>query len=282
MPLRAHLLELRRRVVLVALGLTAGAVVGWFLYDPVVAALQDPLLRLEDRGLVALNYPGIATPFDMKIKVSLFLGVLMSSPWWLLQLWLFITPGLTRRERRYAIGFLGAAVPLFLGGAFLAWQVLPNAVRLLTAFTPEGAANLIDAQMYLGFVMRVILAFGIAFLLPVVMVALNFAGLVSARTWLAGWRWAVMLVFTFAAFATPTPDAITMILLATPMCGLYFAAVGVCHLRDASRRRAGEGGTHDGGPQDGDGSASGEDTEGSTAASGTTTGSSARDADDPR
>lgn len=235
MPLREHLLELRRRVLLAALGVALGAAVGWVAYDPVLAELQTPLLQMEREGLVALNYSGVATPFDMKVKISLFLGVLASSPWWLLQLWLFITPGLTTKERRYAVGFLGAAVPLFLAGAYLAWRVFPNAVRLLLEITPQGAANLVDAQLYLSFVMQVLLAFGIAFVVPVVMVALTAANLVRAGTWLAGWRWAVLLVFVFAALATPTPDVVTMIALALPMCGLYFGAVGIC--RGIDRRR---------------------------------------------
>jgi sec-independent protein translocase protein TatC len=237
MPLREHLLEFRHRLFLAAAGIALGAVVGWFLYDPVIQQIQAPLVQLERDGLVALNFAGVATSFDMKVKVSVFLGILLSSPWWLLQLWFFITPGLTRRERRYALGFLAAAVPFFLLGAYMAWRVLPRAVALLTEFTPDQATNLIDAQLYLSFVMRVVLAFGIAFLLPVIMVGLNFAGLVKARTWLAGWRWAVMIVFTFAAFATPTPDAVSMIALALPMSGLYFLAVAVCHLHDRRRER---------------------------------------------
>lgn len=238
MPLREHLRELRHRVVLAAAGIALAAVLGWFLYPPVIDALQQPLPRATDGRLVALNFTGVATSFDMRVKVSVFLGVLVASPWWLLQLWLFITPGLTRRERRTALAFVAAAVPLFLAGAYLAWRVLPTAVALLTEFTPEDAANLIDAQLYLSFVMRVVLAFGIAFLLPVVMVALTTVGLVRGATWLRGWRWAVLLVFVFAAFATPTPDAITMILLALPMCGLYFGAVGLCHALDRRRDRA--------------------------------------------
>lgn len=239
MPLREHLAELRRRVVLAAVGLVAGAVLGWVLYDPVLDALQQPILAVADeRDLVRLNFAGVATAFDLKVKVSLFLGVLASSPWWLLQLWLFVTPGLTSKERRYAVGFLAAAVPLFLAGAYLAWRVLPNAVPLLIdEFTPEGAASLLDAHMYLSFVMRVILAFGIAFLLPAIMVALTTAGLVRGRTWLKGWRWAVLLVFTFAAFATPTPDVVSMFVLAIPMSGLYFGAVGLCVLTDRRRDR---------------------------------------------
>ena len=237
MPLREHLLELRRRLMLASAAILLAAVGGWFLYDPVIASLQEPLLAIEDRDLVALNFAGIATAFDMKVKVSLFLGVLLASPWWLLQLWLFVTPGLTSKERRTAVAFVAAAVPLFLAGAYLAWRVLPNAVGLLLEVTPAQGANLVDAQMYLSFVMQVILIFGVAFVLPVVMVALNLAGLVRADTWLRGWRWAVVIVFTFAAFATPTPDAITMVVLALPMCGLYFAAVGVCRLQDRRRDR---------------------------------------------
>ncbi|WP_448060736.1 twin-arginine translocase subunit TatC [Cellulomonas hominis] len=242
MPLRAHLLELRRRLFLVAVGLTLGAVGGWFLYTPVFEMLQQPLLdAAADRGgNVSVNFAGLASAFDMQIKVSLFLGVLVSSPWWLYQLWAFITPGLTRRERGYAVGFLGAAVPLFLAGAAMAFWTMPTAVRVLTDFTPDGASNFIDAQTYLSFVMRFVLAFGLAFVLPVIMVCINFAGLVRAGTWARGWRWAVLLAFVFSAVMTPTPDAITMIVLALPICALYFAALGVCAVNDRRRDRRDE------------------------------------------
>jgi len=234
MPLREHLRELRRRVVLIALGLVVGGVGGWFLYEPVFDLLQQPILDIADsRGRqVALNFQGVATAFDMQVKVSLFLGVLLSAPWWIYQLWAFITPGLTSKERRYAVGFVAVAVPLFLAGAALAWWALPNAVHLFADFVPPETVNWVDAQLYLSFVMRVVLAFGVGFLLPVVMVALNLVGLVRARTWLAGWRWAVLVAFVFAAIATPTPDAMTMLAVAIPMCLLFFAALGVCVLHD--------------------------------------------------
>jgi len=234
MPLRAHLVELRHRLFLAVIGVLVGAVIGWFLYTPVFQALQSPILEVaKDRqALITLNFPGLAASFDMQIKVSFFLGVLISSPWWIYQLWAFITPGLTRKERGYAFGFVGFAVPLFLIGAYLAWWALPNAVRLLTGFTPAGAANFIDAQVYLGFVMLLMLAFGLAFLLPVVMVGLNFAGVGTAAMWRRSWRWAVMAAFVFAAVMTPTPDAITMLMVALPICGLYFLALLVCELHD--------------------------------------------------
>lgn len=240
MPLLAHLRELRKRLVLASAGLVVGAVLGWYLFTPVFEALQRPLLdAAANAGKdVRLNFAGLASALDMQIKVALFLGAIVSSPWWLYQLWAFVTPGLTGKERRYAVGFLGAAVPLFAAGAYLAWLLLPRAVVLLTDFVPDGASNITDAQGYLSFVMRLILAFGIAFVFPVVMVGLSFAGIVRARTWLAGWRWAIFLVFLFSAIMTPTPDAITMVLVAVPMCVLFFVAVGIAELHDRRADRA--------------------------------------------
>lgn len=237
MPLREHVREASHRFLLAGLGIVVGAVVGWFAYDPIFAALKAPFEVVNDAGKdAALNFEGIATSFDIRLRVSFFVGVLIASPWWLYQAWAYVAPGLTRKERRSALAFFAAAVPLFASGVAVAWYFLPHAVLLLTDFTPSGTLNIINASVYLAFVMQLLLAFGLAFLLPLVMVALTSLGLVRARTWVAGWRWAVLLVFTFAAVATPTPDALSMILLALPICGLYFGAVGVCVLID---RRAG-------------------------------------------
>jgi len=234
MPLREHLLELRKRLFLAACGLVVGAVAGWVLYEPLLASLQAPLeVAAQEQGkTIALNFTGLASALDMKIKVALFLGVIVTCPWWLYQLWAFITPGLTKREKGYAYGFLGAAVPLFLGGAALAWWVLPHAVDILAGFVPEGAVNFTDAQGYLSFVMRLVLAFGIAFVSPVLLVGLNMAGLLRHETLAKGWRWAVLIAFVFAAVMTPTPDALTMIFVALPICVLYFGALGLCVLHD--------------------------------------------------
>lgn len=237
MPLLDHLRELRTRVLRVAAGLAVGAVVGWFVYQPLFEQLQRPLDAINGEGgrQVVLNFAGVATSLDMQLKVALFASVILSSPWWIYQLWAFITPGLTARERRYTLGFMGASVPLFLAGAAIAWWLLPRAVAVLTGFTPQGAANIMDAQTYLGFVMRMVLAFGIAFLLPVVMVGLTGAGLVRARVWLSGWRWAILLCALFGAIATPTGDALSMFALMVPMVVLYFLAIGVGAILDRRR-----------------------------------------------
>jgi len=242
MPLRAHLVEARNRVVLAGIGILLGAVLGWIVYPHVFDALQAPLLDAAARKgrTVAVNFGAAFTAIDMQIRLAVWIGLIVSSPWWLYQAWAFVVPGLTRREKWGTAAFVASAVPLFLAGAGLAWWVLPRAVVILVDFVPEGATNLQDAQSYLTFVTQFILAFGLVFLLPVVMVALDLVGLVRGRTWLAGWRWAIVLAFTFSAMMTPTPDLLTMFLMTLPILVLYAAAVGLCllHDRGVDRRRA--------------------------------------------
>lgn len=153
------------------------------------------------------------------------------------QIFAFVSPGLTRGERRSAVGFGLAGATLFVTGGVLGWMVLPNAVTVLTAFTPPAAVNLIDARTYLTFFLRVMLVFGVAFLVPVIMVALNTLDLVTGRALLAGWRWSVLSAFAFAAVANPLPDAWSMIAMALPICALFFAAIGIALLNDRRRAR---------------------------------------------
>lgn len=243
MALADHLRELRRRVVFAIIGIAIGAVAGWIVYEPVFQYARAVIVDADGGGgITDLNFTQAMAAFDLKVRVSIFLGVLLSSPWWIYQLWAFIAPGLTKRERNRGLAFVAAAVPLFLGGACLAWAVLPNALELLTAATPEGVSNLLDAANYVTFIMQFLLIFGLAFLLPLLMVALTSVGIVRGRTWLKGWRWAIVGIFTFSALATPSPDAISMILMAVPICGLYGLALLVCAQLDRRRdkRRAAE------------------------------------------
>jgi len=242
MPLRDHLVEARRRVLLSAAGILAGAVGGWFLFDPAFRRLQQPILEVAAKrdAAVSVNFAGVASALDLRLQVAVFLGVVISAPWWLYQTWAFVAPGLKRREKRYTLAFLGAAVPLFAAGIVVGLYLLPRAVELLTTFVPDRATNLIDAEQYLTFAMHMLVAFAIGFIFPVVMVGLTWIGIVSPRAWLKGWRWAVLIIFLFAAIATPTSDALSMLVLALPMTALYFGAIGVGALRRRKRREAEE------------------------------------------
>ena len=239
MSLGDHLRELRRRVLVAAGAIAVGSVLGWVEYDWLFNRIMEPLRTVakERHGLVNINFGGITQPFTVQLQVALFVGVIVASPVWLYQVWGFIVPGLTKREKRTAMAFIGAAVPLFLGGCLLATVTVPRVVGVLISFTPQGAANLPDAALYLTFVTRFILAFGLAFLLPVFLVGLNVAHVLPARIMLKGWRVAVLLIFVFAAMMTPTPDAWTMLALAFPMIALFYSAVGVATLLDRRRTR---------------------------------------------
>ncbi|HZX99274.1 MAG TPA: twin-arginine translocase subunit TatC [Dermatophilaceae bacterium] len=238
MSLGDHLRELRRRFVIAAVAIAIGSALGWVEYDRLFNAIMAPLRKVaaERHGLVNINFGGITQPFTVQLQVAIFVGIIVASPIWLYQVWGFIVPGLTKREKRTTVAFIGAAVPLFLLGCFLATLAVPRAVEVLLGFTPQGAVNLPDAALYLTFVTRFILAFGLAFLLPVFLVGLNVAHVLPARIMLKGWRIAVLLIFVFSAMMTPTPDAWTMLALAFPMIGLFYAAVGVATILDKRRK----------------------------------------------
>ena len=233
MTLGAHLRELRNRIVVAVVALVLAAIPGWLVYDPLIAALAAPMKR---RG-AELNFANLTDPFVVHLQVALFVAVILSSPVWLWQIWAFVVPGLRTNERRVAILFITCSVPLFLTGCWFAYLTLDAAVNVLLGFTPTVGDNIIDASFYLTFVTRFILAFGFSFLLPILLVALNMVGVLPARTMLRAWRWAVLLIFLFAAIITPTPDPWTMSGMALPMIGLYFGACGVAAILDRIKAR---------------------------------------------
>ena len=239
MSLSGHLKELRNRLFWSAIFLLAGSIAGWFMFDAVFAELQRPIVALaEEPGSNAtINFPTVVSAFDVRLQVSIFLGVMMSSPVWLFNIWSFITPGLKQKERKYTIWFVVVAVPLFLGGVTLAWSSLPTFVQVLVGFTPEGSANVINASEYILFTLRILLVFGIAFVLPVVLVLLNFAGVITAQNILKSWRLAVFVSAVIGAVATPVAEPMAMFLLMVPLLILYFVAAGVATLHDKSLAR---------------------------------------------
>ncbi|AIC47627.1 twin-arginine translocase subunit TatC [Rhodoluna lacicola] len=239
MSLGGHLKELRNRLFWSAIFVFAGTIAGWFLFQPVFQILQKPVVDLANtKGVNAtLNIGTVAGAFDLQLQVSIFLGVMMTSPIWLYNLWAFITPGLKKRERKFTLGFVFTAVPLFLTGCWLAWISLPGFVSTLIGFTPQGTANVINANEYILFTIRILLVFGLAFVLPVVLVMLNFANLITAKSILKSWRIAVFVIAVIAALATPTADPMSMFLVMVPLIALYFIAAAITYFNDKRRDR---------------------------------------------
>ncbi|GAA3612882.1 twin-arginine translocase subunit TatC [Kineosporia mesophila] len=239
MALREHLAELRRRLVISVVAIIVGAGVGWWLYEPIMhAVIIDPLNEASAHGQkVTLTYRAIADAFNIKVKVAVYTGIVFSSPVWLYEVWAFITPGLTRKERRTSLWFVAFAVPLFLSGVWLAILVLPKAVAFGADFALEGSLNQPDAGTVITFASRLIIAMGVAFLTPLFLVGLNMMGLVSGRNMGKHWRLAVFVAFLFAAIVSPSPDATQMIIMALPLVGLYTISVFVSLFNDRRRAR---------------------------------------------
>lgn len=246
MPLLEHLAEFRKRMTGAVLFIGLFALIGWFFYDPIVNQLTLPICDLAESRRTGstecgnLFVGGVLGPLNLKIKVALISGVILAAPFWLYQFWAFIAPGLHKREKRYSVGFISVATPFFAMGVALGYFILPLAVKVLLGFTPSTLDNLVRFDEYLDFVLRLILVFGAAFELPVILVSLNLIGLVSGRAMIKPWRAAVFGIFFFTAALTPTGDPLTMGALALPLTILYFGACGLSMLLDRrkSSRRA--------------------------------------------
>lgn len=249
MTLMEHFQELRSRLFKASLGVVAGFCVGMLLSNRALAIIQSPYCDLrrgadENRLGHAVGPEwqcpfvqiGVPDTFVLKMKIALWLGLIISAPVWLYQIWAFIAPGLHRRERRWAYWFTGVATPLFAAGSVLAYFVVAKGLNFLLQFNGPNVMTQLEITRYVSFVTGMMLLFGAAFEFPLVVVLFNLAGIASAKRLLGWWRLAVFLTFVFSAVATPTADPFGMSFLALSLSALYFGAVGFAFLND--RRRA--------------------------------------------
>ena len=241
MPLGDHLRELRRRIVVSVLAVALGAIAGWYVYPTAFDALTGPYTDaitplLEDQGLRAqLTINGVAGAFLFQLKLSFVLGAIFSSPIWLWQFWAFVLPALHKSERRWVLVLTVVCIPLFLAGTWLAFLILPQAISVLLGFTPESVVVLTGLGEYLSFVLQLMIAFGIAAQIPVVVLVLRGIGAVSAAQ-LRRWRpFIIVGIFIFAAAATPTADPWTMTALASVMTALHLSAEFLAILVEKTR-----------------------------------------------
>jgi len=245
MSLFDHLRELRNRVVKMALGLIAGMIVGFVFFNPIWRIIEHPLCAAKIRGYTGCGHLGInqlvlngpLDAFYLRVKVALIAGIILSSPIWLYQLWAFIAPGLYAREKRWGHIFLATAVPLFLAGNMLAYLSLGRSMHYLLDLTPSGVQNLIQVDLYMSFVMTMLLAFGIALEVPLLIVMLNQAGILTHERFRKWRRMLIFVVFLIAGIANPSPDPITMLILGGACAALVEVAEFVIWRHDRRRAR---------------------------------------------
>jgi sec-independent protein translocase protein TatC len=246
MSLIAHLRELRNRVALAVLFVAVATAVCFWWYDhglgafiraPYCAVPADQRALTGTGGDCDLLVTDVFSGALIRLKIALIAGIVLSAPLWLHQIWRFITPGLKRSEKRYGAGFVAASSALFALGAVLAYYSLKAGLRLLIGLAGDNVSVALTAQDYLGFVISVLLAFGVSFELPLVAVALNLVGVLSYAVLKRSRRWIFFLTIVFAAFITPTQDPFTMLLMAAPMCLLFEVAIQIARVVDKRRAR---------------------------------------------
>jgi sec-independent protein translocase protein TatC len=246
MPFVEHLRELRNRLAKALLAIAVAAVGAFFFYREIGSFLLEPLCDVTGVSGVgnntgcangALVTRGIIAPLSLSLKISLAAGLVLASPVWLYQLWAFLAPGLHRTEKRYTYLFVASGIPLFLAGASLSYVVMTKALTVLLHFTFDESATDIATDEYLSFVIRMVLVFGLSFELPLILMILNIAGVLTAEKMAGWWRVMIMGIFVFAAVATPTGDPGTMLMLGLPMIALFFLALGLAWLNDRRRAR---------------------------------------------
>jgi sec-independent protein translocase protein TatC len=242
MPLVEHLRELRSRLTRAVLAIAVFTILGLVFYAPILNFLTHPYNEmrplLEREGIdTQLIITGVGGAFQYQLKISLVFGLLASSPFWLWQIWAFVLPALHRHEKRWALLLAGTGAPLFIGGAALAYVVLPKAMEILIGFVPDGFGSLVTGAEYFDFIVKMMLVFGVAAEIPLVVVLLNRLGLVSAKQLASARPWTIIGIFVFAAIATPTTDPLTMLFLAVPMTILYLISEVIAKLTDRKRGR---------------------------------------------
>ena len=236
MPFSGHVREARTRIVRATVAVAVGTIAGYLLSAQILDVLRAPVVDLAASRNASLNYDSVSGAFDLRLRIALVAGVALSAPLWLYELFAFVAPGLTRRERKYAFGFLSAVLPLFACGCAVGLLVFPHMVRFLASFAAAEDSTLLSASFYFDFVLKIVLATGVAFTLPVFVVMLNFLGIVSARALARSWRVVVIAIVLVSALVTPAADVLSMFLIAVPMTALFFGAYLIAFLHDRAAR----------------------------------------------
>jgi sec-independent protein translocase protein TatC len=241
MSLGDHFRELRARVMRIALYVVTATIVALFFYDTLFQLILDPYnhaRRLLGQGTqTQAVITGVGTPLLLQLKVCGVAALVATSPLWLSEIWGFVVPGLHKNERRWTRIFALTAGPLFICGVALGYYVLPKGIAALIGFTPTGLTQLTEFGEFFSFITRMLLVFGVAFEIPLFVIMLNLAGVVSGKSLGRHRPWIIIATFIFAAVATPSTDPYSMLMLALPMLVLVIASEMIARLLDRRRSR---------------------------------------------
>jgi sec-independent protein translocase protein TatC len=240
MPIMEHLRELRSRIIRCALAVAVGMMVLLATYNPVKDFLTKPYRDLCrerpdfkcDGSLFSL---GPLDGFSARMRICAYGGLVLALPVIMWQIWRFIVPALSKKERTYAVPFIASSVLLFTVGCYLAYWTLDKALEFLISWSGTDVTQAYQVTKYVSLVVMMMLAFGVGFLSPVLLVFLQLAGAIKPQTLLKQWRYAIMGIFVTAAVITPSGDPISMLALAVPLSILYLVAILVGWL--LTRRR---------------------------------------------
>jgi sec-independent protein translocase protein TatC len=221
MTLVEHLGELRQRLIKSLIAFVAMAIVAYVFYPHLLRFLEHPWCAAMDKHSCSLAVLSPLDPFALRLNVSAYGGLVLASPIILFQAWQFVTPGLKASEKRYAIPFVLCAIGLFCLGAYVAWLTFPHALGFLHAAGGPGINDLFTAQRYINLILALMAIFGLTFEFPIVLVALELAGVVTWRQLVKVRRWAILGITIIAAVVTPSSDPFSMLAMAIPMVIFY-------------------------------------------------------------
>ncbi len=241
MSLWDHLREIRYRLVISVIAILVLFIVAFIFYVPIVELILRPYeiaasnIRARDSSAnIQVVNSGVAAPMILALKAAGLAAIIAACPVWLYQLWAFVVPGLLKKEKKIAGFFLLSAIPLFLTGVVVGYLILPKAFEFMLGFTvaEAGVANLQDLNDFLALEMRMLLVFGAAFLLPVVIVMLNLLGVLKSHALRKARTFAIFGCFIFGAVATPSGDPFSMLALSVPMVIMYLISEIICRRND--------------------------------------------------
>jgi sec-independent protein translocase protein TatC len=226
MSVGQHLVELRRRLIISIGALALFTFVSAFFYGWMLHFLQRPYCDAFPHHC-SFYVTNPLDPLSLRVKLAFFGGLVLSTPIFLFQMWRFINPGLRSKERRYAIPFIIAAVVFFLLGCLTAYIIFPHAMKWLFSIGGSQLHDIVSPTAYLKLIVLLMILFGLTYEFPVILVALELMGVVSSKSLLAHWRWAIIAIVVVAGVFTPSSDPFSMLALTIPLVIFYFGAIGV-------------------------------------------------------